>query len=472
MIFSSPVFLFGFFPLVLGINYLIGEKYRNTFLLIASILFYAFAQPEYVFLLAADIVVDYTAGILIERNRAGKTGKFVLWGAVLFNLGILFYFKYFNFVLSSLYAVLQREYLLRDIVLPIGISFFTFKGISYVADVFSGKQKAERNIIAVALYISLFPQILSGPIERFGTIEKELKQRTITAENFAYGTERFIIGLFKKAVLANTLGSLVDEIWQGGAGSAFSAVAWIGSIAYTLQIYYDFSGYSDMAIGTGEMLGFHFNENFRQPYVSCSMTEFWRRWHISLSSWFRDYLYIPLGGNRRHLYRNLIIVFIATGIWHGAAWNFIVWGVFHGFFILMERIFRHKNDHKHEQQSLFKSVLAHIYCMFVVNLGWVLFRAPDLSAAVQYMQSMFGLTGGETNGLSLFWYLNRWNSAVLMIGLLMASGLPYAISGAIKSKLSDLAYTAVKYSSLLLLMFFSILRVVTDTYTTFIYFQF
>ena len=318
--------------------------------------------------------------------------------------------------------------------------------MSYAIDVYRGQVTAQRNPFKVALYIVLFPQLIAGPIVRYTDVVKEIGNRWISIDDFSYGIERFIIGLGKKSIIANTM-----------------AVAWLGSIAYTLQIYYDFSGYSDMAIGLGRMFGFHFNENFNFPYISKSISEFWRRWHISLSTWFKDYVYIPLGGKRKRVYFNLAIVFLLTGIWHGASWNFVIWGIWNGIFIILERVIKNK--------GIFHKKIGLCYTLFVVNIGWVLFRADTLKNAVVYIQSMFGNVQRITD-YTLLSYLDRWTVSMLVCGIFFATPLPMEMGNVLKMKLNEKAITVIKYFFLILIFCFSILRIVAGTYNPFIYFQF
>lgn len=336
MVFSSTLFLFVFLPITLFIYYVIKSRYKNYWLLLASLIFFMWSQTNYLWIIVFNIIINYCCAMLIDSLK--KLRKPVLIVAVIANFGLLYYFKYFNFTLVSLNKIFGFNFELFDIVLPVGISFFTFQGISYVIDVYRKNVQVQKNIFNVALYIVLFPQLIAGPIVRYKDIALEIDCRTTTLDDFSYGIERFIIGLSKKAVISNTLALTVDNIWNNN--NITCIMAWIGSIAYTLQIYFDFSGYSDMAIGLGQLFGFHFNENFNLPYISKNITEFWRRWHISLSSWFRDYVYIPLGGNRKNVYFNLAVVFFLTGIWHGASWHFMAWGIWNGVFILFERFIK------------------------------------------------------------------------------------------------------------------------------------
>lgn len=324
MVFSSIVFIFLFFPLTILGYYLINPKFRNYWLLFVSLIFFGWSQPNYLWIIVLNIVINYVAAYCLENSHKYK--KIILVTAIAVNLGILFYFKYFNFILDSVNKLFALSLELREIILPIGISFFTFQGMSYTIDVYRKTVRAQKNPLKVALYITLFPQLIAGPIVRYTDIAAEIDKRTVSSDDFCAGIERFILGLGKKAVIANAMASCVDGIWNAGIDHVAWNTLWIGSIAYSMQIYFDFSGYSDMAIGMGKMFGFHFNENFNLPYMSRSISEFWRRWHISLGSWFRDYVYIPMGGNRKRVYFNLAIVFLLTGLWHGASWHFVAWG--------------------------------------------------------------------------------------------------------------------------------------------------
>ena len=393
MVFSTPIFLFLFLPAVLVLNYIIPKKYiaaKNVVLLIASLFFYAWGEPKNVLLMLLSIAVNYVCGLLLGRfDSDEKKRKVVLWASVVFNLGLLFFFKYFSFVTGGLFPVIK---------LPIGISFFTFQIMSYTIDVYRRSVEPQKSLLKLALYISLFPQLIAGPIVRYIDVEKQLTYRECTAEKTARGMIRFSMGLAKKVIVSNTVAAICDGIF-GSTNTVPAFTAWVGVICYALQIYFDFSGYSDMAIGMGHMLGFDFLENFNYPYVSCSVQEFWRRWHISLSSWFRDYLYIPLGGNRRgkvRTYINLIIVFACTGLWHGASLSFIVWGLWHGLFLVIERL-----GFKKVLDKLPKFI-GWIYTMLVVLVGWVFFRADTLPAAMKYLGEMFSFSGGVANGMAQF----------------------------------------------------------------------
>lgn len=383
MAFSTPVFLFCFFPITVGLYFFARHKYRNIVLLVASLVFYAWGEPKTIFLMLLSIIVNYTLARIIENKNDGKR-KFYLIISIIYNIGVLFIFKYLGFGIEILESVFGIKLNIRDIALPIGISFYTFQILSYVIDVYRKKVPAQKNILDLGLYISLFPQLIAGPIVRYIDISQEIKNRETKQEDIYYGAKRFIFGFAKKILLADQLARIADLAFSGEWNSALGY--WIGMVAYTLQIYYDFSGYSDMAIGIGRLFGFHFLENFNFPYIAKSVQEFWRRWHISLSSWFRDYVYIPMGGNRKgtkRTYLNLLIIFLLTGLWHGASYNFIVWGLFHGTFIILERLFLKKYLEK------IPVVFQHIYTLLIVMTGWVFFRADNLNAAIVYLGHLF-----------------------------------------------------------------------------------
>lgn len=476
MAFSSDIFLFMFLPVTLAGYYLLRPRFRNIFLLAASFVFFIWMQPKVWWVLLLSIAVNYAAGMLIGHfsNKGDTLRRLIFVLGLAGNLLPLAYFKYFNFGISIINVITHRGIAARDIALPLGISFFTFSGISYLADIYHQKSEAAKNPLDAGLYIAFFPKLLQGPITRYGEIEPDLKERHVSTDDFVYGIERFIIGLAKKVIIADTLGATVDGIWNAGVGQNTVAIAWLGSVAYTLQIFFDFAGYSDMAVGLGRMFGFHLPENFNLPYISKSISEFWRRWHITLGSWFRDYVYIPLGGNRKGAFRtylNLAIVFFLTGLWHGAGWNFIAWGIFNGFFMLIERFFRIHKIHAARIPARVKSVLLTLYALAVTNFAWVLFRAPDLHSAHWYIDTMFGRHLGSQPIYKVTWYLDRWTVLVLISAVLFSSRVPSLIYRKWSAK-SGKAKTIIKYAVLLALMYLSILRVVSGTYNGFIYFKF
>lgn len=488
MVFSSTVFLYAFLPIVLSVYYIlffVRKELSNYWLLVASLVFYAWNKPEFILLLLASIAINYVAACLLgpapEPAAKGKKKsaepdrgrrRTIVMAAVALNLLLLFYFKYFTFVLTVINDLNSGGVTIPEIILPIGISFFTFQGMSYVIDVGRGEVEPQKNPLKLAMYISMFPQLVAGPIVRYRDIAQEIDNRSITLRDVSDGISRFIFGLFKKVIIADSLAVIADQIFGMAAQYRPAYTAWIGIAAYTLQIFFDFSGYSDMAIGMGRMMGFHFKENFNYPYISDNISEFWRRWHISLSSFFRDYVYIPLGGNRRHVYLNLAIVFLLTGIWHGAAFTFIVWGLWHGFFVLAERLLRNPKDKAPKGKDIGFSVLSHVYTMIVVMVGWVFFRAQDMPAAMDYIKSMLGGFSGVQAIYAPGWFFTRWNILVFVLALALSTEWPEKLMNTLKSKLGEKLWPPVKYVGLLLLLFECTLRVVSDTYSAFIYFQF
>ena len=463
MLFSSLVFLWFFLPAAVFLYYLApGRNAKNIVLFAASLIFYGWGGPRYLLLVLLTALLCYAAG---ERTALKKLSVGVF---VLITLGILGYFKYYNFFAATAGRLAGKElFPLRDIVLPLGISFYTFQAISYVVDVYRGKSPAQKNLFHMALYLFLFPQILSGPIIKYHQVAGQLTNRNETISMQFYGIKRFVYGLAKKVLLANTFGQSVDYIMGVPSGQMGTLTAWLAVILYTLQIYYDFSGYSDMAIGLGRIFGFYYEENFNYPYLSSSITEFWRRWHISLSTWFRDYLYIPLGGNRKGLGRtcvNLFIVFLATGLWHGASMTFIIWGIYHGLFILSERLWLKKVLDRNPVKFL-----NHLYAMVVVVFGWLLFRAPSMTYAIDLAKAMIRPSKGLWNaGL----FANNKILFLAVLGILLC-GPVQALFPRFRNHIFD--EENVSYGDIavmIVLLFLSTMVVVSSTYTAFIYFQF
>ena len=462
MIFSSTLFLFIFLPVTLLAYYAIPAKYlkaRNIVLLCASLIFYAWGEPKNIILMLASIVFNYVFGLLIGKyyDSPGKK-KLVLVLSVVFNIGMLGYFKYWNlFTFGKLW----------DVALPIGISFYTFQIMSYVIDVYRGEVDVQRSPFKLGLYITLFPQLIAGPIVRYADIELQLSNRKTDLKLFASGVRRFIVGLSKKVLIANVVAITADTIFTMDTRPA--ATAWLGAICYALQIYFDFSGYSDMAIGLGRMFGFEFLENFNYPYISASVQEFWRRWHMSLSTWFRDYLYIPLGGNRRgnlRTYINLVIVFACTGFWHGASWSFLIWGLYHGFFLVIERLgFRRVLDK-------LPKFIGHIYTLLVVLFGWVLFRADNIGIAIRYMGDM--LNFGDFGWAHAMSQLDNLRVITIIVGFI--ASVP--VIGFIKKQLEKRgeqgeATISVLSTAVCAVMFcFAIVCLTGSDYNPFIYFRF
>ena len=423
MVFSSVVFLFYFLPAVLILYYTVGKLniwIRNMILLIGSFAFYGWGEPVYVILFAFSCLMNYVFGLLLSVfDGSNQARKRILFLAVVLNIGILFIFKYLNFVIGNINSLLGTSVLASfDLVLPIGISFYTFQALSYVIDVYRRDTPVQKNFLLVALYISLFPQLVAGPIVRYHTVEEQMLGRRENMEMFSVGVCRFITGLAKKLILANAFAVAADTVFDltrlwHSQYPVPASLAWVGALAYTLQIFFDFSAYSDMAIGLGKMFGFEFEENFNYPYIAKSVNDFWRRWHISLTTWFREYVYFPLGGSRMKNWdgrlRNLAVVWLLTGIWHGANWTFLLWGIWNLVFIVAERFWDY-------DKLPIPGVLRHVYSLLAVILGWVLFRADSLTLAGEYMRNMFGLNG---NGIfsDTAWMFCRENWLFIVIGI-------------------------------------------------------
>lgn len=471
MTFSSTVFLFIFLPVLLLIYYcklIKSNKVRNIILLIASLLFYAYGEPIYVLVLIGSIIVNYFVGLLIDKyNDHKKTKKLILVIGIIFNVLLLVIFKYLNFIFDNLSLLLNKEIMAYDTALPLGISFYTFSILSYIIDVYKGEAKVQRNILNVALYVTLFAKLTQGPIVRYNDIKDELTNRLHTSRDFTQGVIRFIVGLTKKVMLSNYVAIIADNCFASNELSV--ATAWLGAIAYTLQIYFDFSGYSDMAIGLGRMFGFHFAENFNYPYVSGSITEFWRRWHISLGMWFRNYVYIPLGGNRvkkSRLILNLFVVWLLTGIWHGANWTFVIWGLIYFVLLVIEKF---TNLHKNQK---FTNSIGHIYTLFFVIIGWVFFRANDVKSALIYLGKMFGIGATSLTDISFTEYLKQsW--FVLVISLIACFPILKVLQAYLnKKKVNKTIISIAKSIGLCIIFVLSISICVSSTYSPFIYFNF
>ena len=488
MLFSSPEFLFLFLPVVLGLYFVVRTGLRNLLLLVASLFFYAYGEKAIVLIMLASIAANWCFGLMVERTRERPSAKLVIALAVVFNLGLLIFWKYANFLWDQVGALCTATGLaeswprIQVIHLPIGISFFTFQAMCYVIDVYRREGPVQRNPINFAVYIALFPQLIAGPIVRYRDIAAQLLNRVVDREGFAYGARRFVIGLGKKMLVANVVAETADGIFGTAAQAGLAAeqmspaVAWLGLVCYTLQIYFDFSAYSDMAIGLGRMLGFRFLENFRFPYVATSITDFWRRWHISLSTWFRDYLYIPLGGSRKSrltTLRNLVIVFFLCGLWHGAAWSFVVWGLFHGVFLVIERL---------GLKALIERlrVVRHVYVMLVAMVGWVFFRALTLGQAVEYLRVMVGLgpveEGVAREHLALF--LDPLLATVILVGCVFSTPLLPRLTEAFVAlrrrepapRLGFLVWGSL--ALLVALGLLSAMQLASSSYNPFIYFRF
>tara|TARA_R110000868_G_scaffold150063_3_gene372960 strand:+ start:20173 stop:21588 length:1416 start_codon:yes stop_codon:yes gene_type:complete len=471
MVFSSLIFLFIFLPVVLIIYYLLNKSLKNIFLTISSLFFYAWGEQKLVMLMIFSIIINYLGGILIERSVLKNRIKLSKAHLALFigiNLLLLGYFKYFNFFIDTLQGFnVITSVKIEQILLPIGISFFTFQGLSYLIDVYYQRTNAQKNLISLGLYISMFPQLVAGPIVRYIDVSKQIKEnRDFDLVKFQVGIKRFIVGLFKKVIIANQMAVVADAAFNNSQDIG-SLALWLGIICYTFQIYYDFSGYSDMAIGLGKMFGFDFLENFDHPYVSKSIQEFWRRWHISLSSWFRDYLYIPLGGNRKGLsrtYVNLSIVFLLTGLWHGASWNFIVWGLFHGMFLIIERMGLNSKLNK------LPSIVGHTYTLVVVVIGWVFFKAETLNKAVLYLKGMFSIK--FSNNEYIFQYMDPYFIFVIMLAIIFSTKLKFHLSRLIFSGRLNFFKKLLDNPIYIILLVISLMELAQSNYNPFIYFRF
>ncbi len=497
MVFSSPIFLFLFLPVTLGVNFLLPRSVRNYWLLAVSLLFYAWGEPIFVAFMLLSVVMNYLFGMWVDAERSRPLARFVLVLTVVFNIGLLATYKYANFVVANLNVLLAHAGLqpiaMDHIPLPVGISFFTFQAMSYVIDVWRGEAERQKNPLDVALYVALFPQLIAGPIVRYRDVARQILHRVITRENFTLGVSRFLVGLGKKVLIANTLAVPADRIFALPLDQLTPGTAWLAVLCYTLQIYFDFSGYSDMAIGLGHMIGFHFLENFSFPYVSQTIREFWRRWHISLSTWFRDYLYIPMGGSRRSAARvhfNLITVFALCGLWHGASWTFVVWGLYHGAFQVFERLG-------------LENVLArawrpvrHLYTLLVAIVGWVLFRAETFPQALAFLLSMAGFAPGSATaqpgsalatpggalGQSVWLYLNAEVALVFAVGCIGAMPvIPWlwekrkalvAPEASRAARALDGALAAAHVIALLAVFVLCAMALSAGTYNPFIYYRF
>lgn len=469
MVFSSLLFLFYFLPVVLGLYYLAPRRYRNLVLFVCSLFFYAWGEPVYITLMLFSSVVDYSHGYFIEKYRhRGNWAKLFLISSVLTNLGLLGFFKYADFIVLNLNGLLGTAIPLLKLPLPIGISFYTFQTMSYTIDVYRRETPVQRNFISFAAYVTLFPQLIAGPIVRYQTVAEELDHRQESVDKFAAGIQRFTVGLGKKVLLANNIGLLWTQIKDTAPAELSVLTAWLGVIAFGFQIYFDFSGYSDMAIGLGKMFGFTFLENFNYPFISRSVTEFWRRWHISLGTWFRDYLYIPLGGNRRshaRNYLNLLIVWFVTGFWHGASWNFVVWGLYFGLLIMLERLFLRRALERAP------SALGHLYLLLAVSFSWVLFEFESFPAGYSYLRAMLGLEGNALWDTDFLYHLLS-NGLLLIIMGLGATPLPNRLWQRFTAWLQDKGVGALSPIPYLLMLVAATAYLVDASYNPFLYFRF
>lgn len=466
MVFSSTIFLCVYLPLVLLGYYICPKKGKNLFLLIVSLIFYAWGEPKYVFLMIFSILVNYVFGLLMDKHRENKKRlKLMLVISVIIDLGLLSVFKYTDFIITNINSVFGAGFDLLNIALPIGISFYTFQAMSYTIDVYRDNVRVQRNLIDFGMYITMFPQLIAGPIVRYSDVQDQLAERNVTTADFSEGIMRFVVGLGKKVLLANQMGAVWTQIYALG-GDISALMAWTGAAAYTFQIYFDFSGYSDMAIGLGRMFGFKFPENFRYPYESVSITDFWRRWHITLSTWFKEYLYIPLGGNRRGLARqalNLLIVWTLTGFWHGAGWNFVMWGLYYFAILFIEKLFLLKALDK------LPRLLRHAYALLLIVIGWVIFASDDVSVMLPYLGSMFG-ANGALGGMDVYTLLTR--AALMVICCVASTELPRRLFVTAAGKMNEKAAFTVKSVLTLTLLALSVVFLIGDSYNPFLYFRF
>ena len=470
MLFSSITFLFIFLPLTLLLYYLVPFRMKNYVMLAASLIFYAWGEPVYIILMILSIILNYFCGQdIYEKRDNARAMKMSLMFGVVMSLLILGFFKYYGLLMDTINAILPIDIPYRVLALPIGISFYTFQAMSYLIDVYRKEVKPQENVLYFALYISMFPQLIAGPIVRYIDIEEQLKERSINSTKFGEGAMYFIRGLAKKVVLANTFGSVYEQVAAMQMGSFSTLTAWVGAIAYAFQIYFDFGGYSDMAIGLGKMFGFEFLPNFNYPYIAKSITDFWRRWHISLSTWFREYVYIPLGGNRctpsRHIL-NLLIVWMLTGLWHGAQWNFMFWGLYYGVIFILEKYLWGSKIEK------LPAAVQHIYAFVLVLFGWVFFFSPTLGYACQYLKVMFGIGAkGIFDKQGFFIIFTNW--LLIVIAILASAPRGYKllkkITGCWQSEEVRTIVTCAVYIAMFLLC---IAFLVTETYNPFLYFRF
>lgn len=476
MLFSSTIFLFAFLPITLLIYYVVLHQrtLRNIFLLLVSLFFYAWGEPKFVLVMLLSIVMNYLFGLWADQARGNKAhARAALTVMVLFNLSIFFVFKYLNFTVYNLNLLFGDILPQTNIILPIGISFFTFQAMSYVFDVYRENGAVQKNPLNVGLYIAFFPQLIAGPIVRYETVAEQINFRKETFADTVVGVQRFLMGLSKKVLLSNTMAVLADHAFDTEEYSNLSVgLALLGICAYTLQIFFDFSGYSDMAIGLGKMFGFHFDENFDYPYISKSVSEFWRRWHISLGTWFRDYIYFPMGGSRvsskARLVFNLFVVWTLTGVWHGASWNFILWGLFYFAILAFEKLSGYPNKFRSKPPK----ILYQAFTMFCVMLGWILFRATDLSRAASYIQATFGLAGNVLWDDAATLYLREYALFFLFGILFSIPVVPWLKKKAHKKHGTQLLFDSTFSVALLALFVVSVSYLIKGTYNPFIYFNF
>ena len=463
MIFASITFLYYFLPLFLILYFIVPKKYKNIVLLIFSFIFYFYGEPKYILLMIIEVLFSYYMTLSLEKNKS----RSLLAVIVSFHLLLLCVFKYFNFIIDNINTIFSSNISLLNIVLPIGISFYTFQIISYEVDVYRGKVKASKSLIEYMTYVFLFPQLIAGPIVRYESVNKELKSRKISFEDFSYGVNRFVIGLFKKVVIANNIGELCNTLV--GSTEVSVLLYWILGIGYMLQIYFDFSGYSDIAIGIGRMIGFKFPENFDYPYIADSVTNFWRRWHMTLSGWFKDYVYIPLGGNRvstlKHI-RNIFIVWMLTGLWHGASWNFIIWGLYFGVILIIEKYFLNKILEK------LPKVTRVIYTSFIVMISFIIFSSDDLNSALTIIKGLFSFKSLSLYNDFILYYIRSY-SVILIIGIIFSTPLIKNIIEKFRSKkVLNNIINILEIIVILLILLVITSMLIDSSYNPFLYFRF
>lgn len=459
MIFTTSFFMFIFFPITILVYYLIDFKYKNSVLLLASLFFYAWGEPRNIILIIMLVITNYFLGIGIEKYKGKNLAKALLFLGLAIDLGVLFQYKYSQFFSDIINQIFNLNFKIADVALPIGLSFFTFQILSYIIDVYREKVPAQKNMWTLALYILLFPQLIAGPIVRYQDIEKQLVNRNIGVSSFFEGGKRFMIGFSKKVLIADVVGQVADLAF-GDNFLLYGQMAWVGILAYTLQIYYDFSGYSDMAIGMGKMFGFDFNENFIYPYFSFSIKEFWRRWHVSLSSWFRDYVYIPLGGGRCKEWRtyvNLLIVFFCTGLWHGASWNFIFWGVYYAIILIAEKMFLGKWLQK------IPKIFSWMYSCLAIMFGWIFFRSDTMSDAVYYIKKLFIFP--KEGWKDVIYYIDREKMCAMILGIFFA----FPVYSLLKERLKNSWLLDI---SICLVFLVAVFYMTGNSYSPFLYFRF
>lgn len=467
MVFSGLTFLLLFLPAVLLVYFIVPKRFKNAVLFLFSLLFYAWGEPVYVVLMLFSTVLDFSCGKVVDRYRGTPKAKIGLLVSVFVNLGLLCLFKYTDFFITTINSITGTAIPLLNLPLPIGISFYTFQTMSYTIDVYRGDAKVQNNTISFGAYVSLFPQLIAGPIVRYQTIADQLNDRTHSFDKFGDGVKRFAVGLAKKVLLANNIGLLWSAVSKTDISQLSVVSAWLGAIAFAFQIYFDFSGYSDMAIGLGKIFGFDFLENFNYPYISKSVTEFWRRWHISMGTWFRDYVYIPLGGNRKRFavqIRNIAVVWLLTGFWHGASWNYVLWGVFYGILLIIEKLFLLKYLNKAP------SFIGHIYAVICILIGWVFFAFEDISQGLDYLKVMFGGASAFVTNETMYQMISYL--PLLLICLVASTPAGKILYGKLKKLKNSTLTSLVSISGMLAVTVLSTAYLISGSYNPFLYFRF